>query len=139
MTRRSITGLIIFVGRTLVMYQSKRQGTVETSIHGANFMAMKTAVEEVMASHYMLCCLGVKVSKPTQILGDNRSDIVNFAVPSSLLKKKHVAISYHMTCESTVAMIVHPLKTKGDWNFADVLNKPLMHNAFAFLVLGMMS
>ena len=54
MTRRSITGLIIFVGRTPVMYQSKQQGTVETSTYGAEFMAMKTVVEEVMDARYML-------------------------------------------------------------------------------------
>eukprot|EP00957_Ditylum_brightwellii_P157654 11999479-Ditylum_brightwellii.AAC.1 len=46
MIRRSITGLITFVGRTLVMYQSKRQGVVETSTYRAKFMATKTAVEE---------------------------------------------------------------------------------------------
>eukprot|EP00957_Ditylum_brightwellii_P162905 12404903-Ditylum_brightwellii.AAC.1 len=83
MTRRSITRLIIFVGRTPVMYQSKRQVAVETSTYGAEFMAMKTAVEEVMALCYMLHCLGVKVSKPTRILGDNRSAITNSTVPSS--------------------------------------------------------
>eukprot|EP00957_Ditylum_brightwellii_P009911 747927-Ditylum_brightwellii.AAC.1 len=83
MTRRSITGLIIFVSRTPVMYQSKRQGAVETSTYGAEFMAMKTAVEEVMVLHYMLRCLGVKASKPTCILGDNRSVIINSTVLSS--------------------------------------------------------
>eukprot|EP00957_Ditylum_brightwellii_P028064 2118902-Ditylum_brightwellii.AAC.1 len=80
---------------------------------------MKTTVEEVMALCYMLCCLGAKVSKPTCILGDNRSVIINSTVPFSLFKKKHVAISYHMACEAMAAKVVHPLKTKGDWNFAD--------------------
>eukprot|EP00957_Ditylum_brightwellii_P180146 13722734-Ditylum_brightwellii.AAC.1 len=65
------------------MYQSKRQGAVETSAYGSEFMAMKTAVEEVMALRYMLRCLGVKVSKPTRILGDNRSVIINSTVLSS--------------------------------------------------------
>eukprot|EP00957_Ditylum_brightwellii_P003459 262139-Ditylum_brightwellii.AAC.1 len=87
MMERSITGLIIFVGKTPVMYQSKRQGAVETSTYGAKSMAMKTSVEEVMALRYMLCCLGVKVSKPTCILGDNRSVIINSTVPSLMLKK----------------------------------------------------
>eukprot|EP00957_Ditylum_brightwellii_P099940 7615757-Ditylum_brightwellii.AAC.1 len=48
LTRRSITGLIIFVGCTPVLYQSKRQGAVETSTYMAEFLAMKTAVEKVM-------------------------------------------------------------------------------------------
>eukprot|EP00957_Ditylum_brightwellii_P065660 4979913-Ditylum_brightwellii.AAC.1 len=96
-------------------------------------MAMKTAVEGVIVVYYMLCCLGVKVSKPTHILGDNRSVIINSNVPSSLLKKKHVVISYHMACEATAARIVHPLKTNGDWNFADVLTKPVAQKKFASL------
>eukprot|EP00957_Ditylum_brightwellii_P149651 11395598-Ditylum_brightwellii.AAC.1 len=49
LTRRSITGLIIFVGCMPVLYQSKRQGAVETSTYGAEHLAMKTVVEEVMA------------------------------------------------------------------------------------------
>eukprot|EP00957_Ditylum_brightwellii_P029655 2241059-Ditylum_brightwellii.AAC.1 len=75
---------------------------------------MKTVVKEVMALRYMLHCWGVKVSKPTCMLGDNRSVIINSTVPSSLLKKKHVAISYHMAHETTAEKIVHPLKIKGD-------------------------
>eukprot|EP00957_Ditylum_brightwellii_P150447 11455659-Ditylum_brightwellii.AAC.1 len=49
-----------YTGRTPVMYQSKRQGLLETSTYSAEFMAMKTVVKEVMAVCYMLCCLGVK-------------------------------------------------------------------------------
>eukprot|EP00957_Ditylum_brightwellii_P147155 11205315-Ditylum_brightwellii.AAC.1 len=83
---------------------------------------MKTAVE-VMLVRYMPHCLGVKVKAPSWILGDNQSMIINSTVPSSLLKKKHVAISYHMAREVTAACIVHLLKTKGDWNFTAVLTK----------------
>ena len=87
-TRRSITGLIIFVGRTPVFALPRRQGAIETSTYSAEFMAMKTAVEEVMSVRYMLRCLGAKVTRPTPILSDNRSVIVNATIPSSLLKKK---------------------------------------------------
>lgn len=138
MTRRSMTGLIIFVGRTPVFYFAKRQGAIETSTYGAEFMAMKTAVEEVMSVRYMLRCLGVRVTKPSKILGDNRSVILNSTISSSLLKKKHVAIAYHKTREATAAGIVHPLKTKGDWNFADVCTKAQPRKTHATLVNGMM-
>jgi hypothetical protein len=47
-SRRSINGLIIFVGRTPVFYMAKQQGTIEMSTYGAEFIAMKTAVEEVI-------------------------------------------------------------------------------------------
>ena len=57
-THRSITGLLILVGRTPVFFMSKRQGAIETSTYGAEFCAMRTAVEEVQSVRYMLRCLG---------------------------------------------------------------------------------
>jgi len=50
------------VGRTLVFFMSKRQGAIETSTRGAEFCAMRTAVEEVQFVRYILRCLGVKVN-----------------------------------------------------------------------------
>eukprot|EP00957_Ditylum_brightwellii_P185419 14118622-Ditylum_brightwellii.AAC.1 len=94
---------------------------------------MKTAVEEVMAVRYMLQRLGMKVNWPTRILGDNQSMILNSTIPSSHLKKKHIVILYHMVREATSTKIVHPLKTKGDWNFADVLTKAQTWKTFVSL------
>ena len=109
-TRRSITGLLIFVGITPVFFMSKRQGAIETSTYGAEFCAMRTAVEEVESVRYMLRCLGVKVRYASFVLGDNKGVIINCSVSDSLLKKKHVAIAYHKTRESAAAGIVHPIK-----------------------------
>eukprot|EP00957_Ditylum_brightwellii_P079597 6052738-Ditylum_brightwellii.AAC.1 len=41
LTRRLVTGLIIFVGCIPILNQSKRQGAVETSTYGVKFLAMK--------------------------------------------------------------------------------------------------
>jgi len=64
-SRRSITGIIIFVGGGFAL--ARRQGAIERSTYSAEFMAMKTAVEEVMSVRYMLRCLGVKVTRPVPI------------------------------------------------------------------------
>ena len=48
-SRRSIMGLIAFLGRTPVFYLSKRQGDIETSTYGAELCDMKTGVEETIA------------------------------------------------------------------------------------------
>lgn len=138
-TRRSITGLIIFLGRTPILALSKRQGAIETSTYSAEFCAMKTAVEEIVAIRYMLRCLGVKVESPSPLLGDNKGVIQNSTLPDSILKKKHVAISYHKTRECTAAGIVHPLKTKGDWNFSDIMTKATTEKVFRQHVGGMTS
>ena len=138
-TRRSVTGIIIFVGRTPVQAISKRQSSIETSTYGAEFNAMRTASEEVIAIRYMLRCLGVTVDKPTPVIGDNAAVIINASYPESLLKKKHVAISYHKTRECVAAGIVQPLKTKTTFNFADALTKALPTRLFKDLMKGFMT
>ena len=124
-TRRSITGLIILVGRTPVFYYSKRQGAVETSTYSAEFMAMRHAVEEVGSIRYMLRCLGVNVDVPSKVFGDNLGVIQNATIKDSLLKKKHVAISYHKVREAVAAGVIVPIKIASADNFSDCLTKAL--------------
>ena len=50
----STTGLCVFVGSTLVQWMSRRQGAVETSVHGTEFCALCTAAEKVIAMQHML-------------------------------------------------------------------------------------
>ena len=45
----------------------------------------------------MLCFLVVKVKHVTLICGYNKGVIHNCTILDSLLKKKHVAVSYHRT------------------------------------------
>ena len=49
--------------------------------------------------------------------------IQNITIKSSLLKKKHVAILYRKTREADASGTVHPIKTDGTMNYADVLMK----------------
>jgi hypothetical protein len=137
-TRRSVTGLIVFVGKTPVFYSSKRQGAIETSTYGAEFCAMKTAVEEIISIRYMLRSLGVRVEHATYLFGDNLGVVQNATIKESLLKKKHVAISYHKVREAAASGIVHPMKIDGKYNFADVCTKAQTNVTFHTLVGGMM-
>ena len=129
-TRRSITGLLILIGRTPVYFLSKRQGAIATSTYGAEFCAMRTAVEEVQAVRYMLRCFGVRVKHATLICGDNKGVIQNCSLPDSLLKKKHVAIAYHKTREAAASGMIHPIKTRSEHNFADILTKAVSSKTF---------
>ena len=122
-TRRSITGILAFLGRTPVYWSSKRQGAIEVSTYGAEFCAMQTAVEETIAIRYSLQAMGVKVESAFYLFGDNLGVVLNATVQDSLLKKKHVALSFHKTREATAASIVHPVKTDGKKNHSDFMTK----------------
>ena len=85
-TRRSISGIIVFIGSTPVMWQSKRQRCIATSTYCAEFIAMRSAVEEAISIPYMLRCLGVPVIKPTELFGNNFGVIQSAKIPEGGLR-----------------------------------------------------
>jgi hypothetical protein len=124
-TRRSHTGVLIFVNRAPILWYSKRQNTVEASTFGSEFIAAKTAVEMVEGLRYKLRMMGVQVDGPTNVFCDNESVVKNSTKPESTLKKKHNAIAYHRVREAQAAGIVRIAKEDGETNLADVLTKCL--------------
>jgi hypothetical protein len=102
-TRRSRTGFFVFMNTALVQWFSKQQATIETSVFGAEFVAMKIGMESLRGLRYKLRMMGVGISGPSYIYGDNMSVIHNTQRPESMLKKKSNSICYHAVRES-VAM-----------------------------------
>jgi hypothetical protein len=122
-TRRSHTGIIIFLQKAPITWYSKRQNTVESSTFGSEFVAMKIAIEQVEAMRYKLRMMGIPVDGPTNVFCDNESVFKNATRPESTLKKKHNAIAYHRTREAIAASIVRIAWEDGRFNIADVLTK----------------
>jgi hypothetical protein len=122
-TRRSHTGILLFVQRTPVIWYSKRQNTVESSTFGSEFVAMKTAVEQIEALRYKLRMMGVPLSGPTNVFCDNESVFKNATKPESVLKKKHNVIAYHRTWEAIAAGIIRVAWEDGRYNLGDILTK----------------
>ena len=52
LTRRSCTGFLIYVNNLLVDWLSKRQPTIESSVFGAKFVAMKHGMEKLRGLRY---------------------------------------------------------------------------------------
>ncbi len=107
----------------LIVWLSKRQLTIETSVFGAEFVAMKHGIEMLRGLRYILRMMGVPLTGPTFIYGDNKSQVTRSFRPESTLKKKCNSICYHAIQES-VAMgksLISHLRT---WfNLSDFLTK----------------
>ena len=86
-----------------IVWYSKKQPTIETAVFGAEFVAMKNGIETLRGLRYKLRMMGVPLSRPNFVYGDNMSVIHNTQRPESTLKKKSNAICYHAVRES-VAM-----------------------------------
>ena len=102
-TRLSQTGIFLFCNRSPIIWNSKRQNTVETSTFGSEITAMKNAVELIEALHYKLRIFGAPIEGPTNIYCDNEAVCRNFSTPESTLKKKHHSIAYHRNSEAVAA------------------------------------
>ena len=123
MTRRSVSGVIVFVGLAPISWTRKRQVTIESSSYSAEFFAGRVACEEAIALCYMLRSLGVPVLGPTRLCGDNLGMIMLSTNPDYELNKKHVAISFHKLRECAAAGIVSLIKVCTTVNRSDILTK----------------
>ncbi len=94
-TQRSRTGFIIFCNLAPIIWLSKQQATIETSVFGAEFVAMKHGIKTLRGLRYKICMMGVPLSGPTYIYGDSKSQVNNSSRPELPLKKKCNSICYH--------------------------------------------
>ena len=133
-TRRSTTGIINFVNGTPIRWYSKRQNAVESSTYGSEFVALRIATELIIGLRFNLRMLGVPLLGPANVFCDNQSVVTNSTIPSSMLKKKHNAISYHKVRESIAASILRIAKEHTSTNLADILTKPLAGPQFKMLI-----
>ena len=94
-TRRSRTGYFIYMNSVLVNWLSTKQTTIETSVFGAEFVAMNKGMEALHGLHYKFRMRGMRISGLTFVYGDNMSVIHNIQRPESNLGKKSNSICYH--------------------------------------------
>ena len=95
LTRRSRTGFIVYLNSTPIYWLSKKQGSCEISTFGSEFVAMKQCCEYLRGLRYKLSMMGIPVTNPVFVHGDNQSVLWNTTVPDLTLKKKSCSVAYH--------------------------------------------
>jgi hypothetical protein len=131
-TRRSHTGIIIYVQNAPIIWYSKRQNTVESSSFGSEFVALRIAKELLVALRIKLRSFGVPIvgphdddNGPALVHCDNNGVVKNTTRPESTLSKKHVSINYHSVREAVAAGIILVSKEDSATNIADGFTKVL--------------
>jgi hypothetical protein len=92
------------------------------------------AVELIMSMRYCLRMLGVNLEKRSMLVGDNMAVVLNTTIPSSMLKKKHLACNYHKIRETIAAGIIDFGHIESGDNLADIATKPLGKMAYEKLL-----
>ena len=79
--RRSQTGFFIFCNMLFIDWLSKKQPTIKTSIFGSEFAAMKHGIKKLWGLRYKCRMMGMPLSGPLYVYGDNNSCITNSTQP----------------------------------------------------------
>lgn len=124
-TRRSRTGFIVYLNGAPIYWTSKKQGSIETSSFGSEFIAMKNCCEYLRGLRYKLRMMGIPCDFPSFVHGDNKSVLVNSTKPFSMLKKKSCSIAYHFVREGVAKDEWRVTYINTNDNVADLLTKPL--------------
>ncbi len=122
LTGRSVSGILHMFNKTPIDWYSKKQSTIETATYGSEFMAARTATEQIISNRTALRYLGIPIQGPSFLFGDNRSVVDSSSIPQSKLSKRHVALSYHRVREAVAAGMIRFEWIPGSDNPADILS-----------------
>jgi hypothetical protein len=122
-TRRSHSGILIYVQNAPIVWLLKWQNTVEGSTFGSEMVALRICRDLIVGLRYKLRMFGVAIDGPANVLCDNHGVVKNVSILESTLLKWHNAINYHIIWESVAAKIIRVGKEDSETNNADMLTK----------------
>ena len=137
-TGKSLTGCLHFVNKTPVDWYSKKQATVETATYGSEFVAAKTATEQIMDIRQTLRYLGAPIGSKSFLFGDNRSEVTSVTLPFSKLTKCHNILAYHRVREAIAVKLMAFYWIQSAYNISDMLSKHWDHPTVCPMILNLL-
>ena len=128
LTGRSVTACLHFLNATPIDWYSKKMATVETATYGAEFVAARTCVEQIIDLRNTLRYLGVPVLEKSYMFGDNDSVVNSSNDIYAKLHKRHNILSFHRVREAIASKYVEFVFLNGKDNPADILSKHWAHS-----------
>ena len=106
-TSRAVTGILHLVNQTPIEWYTKWQPTVDTTTYGSEFMAARTATEQIMDLRLTLHYLGVPIYGVTYLFGAHKTVVDSSFVPHLRLHKRRQMLSYHCIQEAKAATLLY--------------------------------
>jgi hypothetical protein len=122
-TGKSLTAVLHIINGTPIDTYCKKQNTVETATYGSEYVAARTAVDQIIDLRTTLRYLGVPIRAVSYLFGDNRSVTTSSTIPHSIISKRHLMLSYHRVREAIAAKYLAFHWIDGKDNPADILSK----------------
>ncbi|XP_022157372.1 uncharacterized protein LOC111024092 [Momordica charantia] len=132
-TRRSTSGIYVFLGSNIISWSSKKQPTVSRSSSKAEYRSIANATAELTWITFLLRDIGIPLTKPPELFSDNMSALQMSINPVFHAIKKHIELDYHFVHEKVAlgSLITQYIPTHDQ--LADICTKPLPKNMFKSL------
>ena len=101
---------------------------METATYGSEFVAAKTATEQIIILRYTLMYLGVPIKSKSYMFAINRLVVTSATLPHSTLSKRHNILAFHRVREAIAAKIIDFHWIQSEYNLSDMLSKHWEHN-----------
>ena len=108
-----------------MLWYSKKQNNVESSTFGAEFVALKTALDLAEGLIYKLRMLGVRLEGPARVFCVNEAVVKGGSFPEITLKKKTSSIAFHRVREAVACSKILLYYENSSTNIADIFTKVL--------------
>ena len=131
---KAVTGILHFANKTPIMWFSKKQSTVETATFGAEFVAARTCIEQLVELRHSFRYMGIPVKATSFAWGDNEKQVLSASFPYARLHKRHNILTYHYVRSMIARGFINLQHIVGKDNCADILTKHWSHNSVYSLI-----
>ncbi|GAA0146783.1 transmembrane signal receptor [Lithospermum erythrorhizon] len=125
-TRRSVSGWIVFLGKSPVLWKSKKQEAVSRSSAEAEYCSMAVVTCELRWLKGLLACFGVAHTKSMELFCDSQSAVHE--------RTKHIEIDCHFLRDVVLEGIIRMNHVSTTNQLADIFTKALGKWPFEFLL-----
>ncbi|GJS81693.1 hypothetical protein Tco_0748234 [Tanacetum coccineum] len=134
--RKSTSGICTFMGCCLTSWFLKKQTALAISTTEAEYVSAEKACQQALWMKQALVDYGIRLND-IPIMCDNKGAIDLSKNPVQHSRTKHIEIRHHFLRDNVQKGNISIEKVSSEDNIADILAKPLKHEPFNYLHIGL--